>query len=65
MTFSSDGLVVQLRRSKTDQDGEGRKVGLPYGSNPLTCPVRALRAWRDQAGIAEGRSSVRSIGTAT
>ena len=43
--FTADGLVVTLRRSKTDQDGEGRKIGIPYGSNPETCPVRSLRAW--------------------
>jgi integrase len=54
VTFGGDGLIVQLRRSKTDQEGEGRKVGLPFGSNPLTCPVRALRAWLDVAGIARG-----------
>jgi integrase len=52
VTFGGDGLIVQLRRSKTDQEGEGRKVGLPFGSNPLTCPVRALRAWLDVAVIA-------------
>ena len=52
--FASDGLVVQLRRSKTDQEGEGRKVGLPFGSNPLTCPVRSLRAWLGVAAIARG-----------
>jgi integrase len=52
--FTSDGLVVTLRRSKTDQEGEGRKVGIPYGSNPETCPVRALRAWQDASGIEAG-----------
>jgi hypothetical protein len=36
-SFTSDGLVVTLRRSKTDQEGVGRKVGIPYGSNPDTC----------------------------
>jgi len=54
VTLNVDGLVVQLRRSKTDQEGQGRKVGLPFGSNPLTCPVRALRDWLSQAGIARG-----------
>src|SRR5580658_1491474 len=49
-----DGLIVRLRRSKTDQEGQERPVGLPYGSDPATCPVRALRAWLDQAGITEG-----------
>jgi site-specific recombinase XerC len=44
---TGDGLVITLRRSKIDQEGEGRKVGLLYGSNPGTCPVRALRAWQE------------------
>jgi len=34
--FGRDGLTVTLRRSKTDQEGQGRKIGLPYGSNPET-----------------------------
>jgi integrase len=52
--FSADGMVVTLRRSKTDQECAGRKVGLPYGSNPETCPVRALRTWLETSGITEG-----------
>jgi integrase len=53
VTFTADGLVVTLRRSKTDQEGQGRTVGIPYGSNLTTCPVRALRAWLDAASITE------------
>jgi integrase len=49
-----------LRRSKTDQEGTGRKVGIPYGSNPETCPVRVLQAWLEQAGITS-RPLFRSI----
>jgi integrase len=30
--FGKDGLTVTFRRSKTDQDGTGRKIGIPYGS---------------------------------
>lgn len=52
--FGKDGLVVILRRSKTDQQGTGRKIGIPYGSNPDTCPVRTMQAWMEQAGIAAG-----------
>jgi len=48
------GLRLILRRSKTDQEGETVTIGLPYGSNPATCPVRAWRAWRDLAGLAGG-----------
>jgi site-specific recombinase XerD len=52
--FAKDGLTVTLRRSKTDQDGQGRRVGIPYGSNPATCPVRTLQAWLELAGITTG-----------
>jgi site-specific recombinase XerD len=57
--FAKDGLTVTLRRSKTDQTGTGRKVGIPYGSNPETCPVRTVQAWIE-AGIVAG-SLFRSI----
>ena len=53
--FSKDGLTIALRRSKTDQEGTGRKIGIPYGSNPETCPVRTIQAWIEQAGISTGR----------
>lgn len=54
VAFGEDGATVTLRRSKTDQEGEGRKVGIPFGSSPALCPVRALRAWLDAAQITEG-----------
>jgi integrase len=43
--FVDDGLEVFVRRSKTDQEGVGSKIGIPFGSAPDVCPVRALRAW--------------------
>ncbi|MGH9021630.1 MAG: site-specific integrase [Acidimicrobiia bacterium] len=49
-----EGQVIVLRRSKTDQEGAGREVGIPYGSNPSTCPVRALRSWLEQSRVTEG-----------
>lgn len=52
--FTSDGLTIHLRRSKTDQEGQGRAVGIPYGSHRETCPVRALQAWLEVSGITEG-----------
>lgn len=48
------GLVVTLRRSKTDQEGAGRKIGIPHGGRPETCPVRALKGWFKASGIEEG-----------
>jgi integrase len=38
------GVIVNLRRSKTDQEGRGRQVPLHYHEIGV-CPVRALRAW--------------------
>jgi site-specific recombinase XerD len=52
--FGRDGLTVTLRRSKTDQEAVGRKIGIPYGSNPDTCPVRTVQAWLEQAGVNTG-----------
>jgi site-specific recombinase XerD len=54
VTDTADGLVVTVRRSKTDQEGAGVRVGLPFGGNPATCPVRAVRAWLEAAGITTG-----------
>jgi site-specific recombinase XerC len=54
LEFTADGLVVNIKKSKTDQEGQGRKLGVPYGSTPLTCPVRAVRAWLDAANIKDG-----------
>lgn len=42
--FVKEGLVLQLKRSKTDQTGEGRKIAVPYGRSTL-CPVGAVEAW--------------------
>lgn len=52
--FGKDGLTVTLRRSKVDQEAVGRKIGIPYGSNPETCPVRNVQTWIEQAGIVTG-----------
>jgi site-specific recombinase XerD len=43
--LTRDGAIVTLRRSKTDQEGTGQKVGIPRGKHTATCPVRALTAW--------------------
>jgi site-specific recombinase XerD len=49
---TAEGMLVTLRRSKTDQEAFGRRVAIPRGE--IACPVAALRAWLDAAGIAEG-----------
>lgn len=40
-----NGLDITVRRDKTDQQATGKVVAAPYGSNPLTCPVRLTLAW--------------------
>jgi site-specific recombinase XerD len=61
LKFSTDGVVVTVRRSKTDQEGAGRDVGLPFGACQETCPVHALRRWLDSARITDG-PIFRSVG---
>lgn len=51
---TGDGLVLSLRRSKTDQEGQGSKIALPWGLHPGTCPVRSYRTWKVAAGITGG-----------
>jgi integrase len=48
------GVVVRVRRSKTDQLGEGADVAIPFGSHPEVCPVRAIDTWIRAAGVREG-----------
>jgi integrase len=47
------GIVVHLRRSKTDQEGAGRKVGVPHGRTRW-CPVAAIGDWLKYASIEYG-----------
>ncbi len=54
LEFNRDGLVITLKHSKTDQEGQGYKKGIPYGSNPETCPVRSLQDWLSRSKITEG-----------
>jgi len=48
------GMVLTLRRSKTDQEAGGRKIAIPYGRIAATCPVRALETWLKDASITAG-----------
>lgn len=49
-----DGLVVDVKRSKTDQEGEGLLKGIPHGEHPSTCPIRSLQSWLKAAAIDSG-----------
>jgi hypothetical protein len=41
LTFRAKGLVLRLRRRKTDQEVQGSDIGISVGHQELTCPVRA------------------------
>jgi len=67
----SDGLYLRVRRSKTDQEGQGQIKGLPYGvqpahppalrrlpvDGPARCSGRSGRAGRDDACPAQRRAA--------
>jgi integrase len=46
------GVLVTVRRSKTDQEGEGATVGILYARNPRLCAPSALRDWLGVRGAA-------------
>lgn len=48
------GITLWLGKSKTDQEGEGRLVGIQYGRRELTCPLLALEEWLDVRGSWDG-----------
>jgi integrase len=54
VTFCRKGAVVRLRKSKSDQEGKGREIGLFPGRSALTCPITALRAWLRYRGKHHG-----------
>lgn len=49
---TAEGLIVRIRRSKTDQEAAGDFVSIPFGSKLL--PVRALKDWLLASGITDG-----------
>jgi integrase len=56
LEFREAGVVVTLRRSKTDPGGEGRSVAIPRSAKASRCPVRALLEWRAGCGLDESGS---------
>lgn len=46
------GLKITIRKSKTDQEGQGATIAIVPGS--VACPVAALKSWRDAASITAG-----------
>lgn len=54
LAFTSNGMVVTVRRSKTDQEGQGTKKGIPFGASERSCPVHAVRKWLEASRLSSG-----------
>ena len=52
--FVPEGVKITIKRSKTDQFGEGMVKGLPYFTNELYCPVINLKKWLELSNIKSG-----------
>ena len=54
LEFVQEGLKISLKRSKTDQFGEGLVKGLPYFENSKYCPVISIKKWIEISKISSG-----------
>ena len=54
LDFVDEGIKITLKRSKTDQYGEGLVKGLPYFTNEKYCPVTSLKNWLNLSKIKSG-----------
>ena len=54
LDFVPEGLKINIRRSKTDQFGEGSIKALPYFDNSQYCPVLSLKNWLNISQITSG-----------
>ena len=53
--FVSEGVKIFVKRSKTDQSGEGMTKGIPYFSNSNYCPVISLKNWIEKLQLKSGK----------
>ena len=54
LDFVTEGIKINLKKSKTDQFGEGTVKGLPYFENTQYCPVLSLKNWLEISKISSG-----------
>ena len=55
LEFVDEGVKIFIKRSKTDQSGEGMTKAIPYFDNKLFCPVTNLKNWIDYSEINSGK----------
>ena len=53
--FVSEGVKIFVKRSKTDQSGEGMTKAIPYFDNKNFCPVKALKKWTEIIDFKNGK----------
>jgi len=53
--FVPEGVKIFIKRSKTDQSGEGMTKGIPYFTNRNYCPVVSLKNWLEKSEIKSGK----------
>jgi site-specific recombinase XerD len=53
--FVSEGVKIFVKRSKTDQSGEGMTKAIPYFDNKDFCPVIALKNWIEITALRNGK----------
>ncbi len=54
LEFVEEGLKITVKKSKTDQFGEGMVKGLPYFNNEIYCPISNLKKWLEISKIKSG-----------
>ena len=54
LDFVYEGVKINLKKSQTDQFGEGFTKGIPYFENYLYCPVKNLNHWLNKSKIKKG-----------
>tara|TARA_B100000963_G_scaffold354265_1_gene370447 strand:+ start:59 stop:1015 length:957 start_codon:yes stop_codon:yes gene_type:complete len=52
--FVDEGMKLNIKRSKTDQFGEGSVKGIPYFEDSIYCPVNSLKRWLNVSRITKG-----------
>ncbi len=65
LEFVKEGLKIFIKRSKTDQLGQGMIKGIPYFANTDYCPVINLKKWLEISKIKNGpifRRFTKSLG---
>ena len=55
LEFVNEGVKIFIKRSKTDQSGEGMIKAIPYFDNKIYCPVISLKNWIEYSEIKSGK----------